>query len=476
MPKVPLNVVSSAEFQARLDDRSAVIGVVGLGYAGLPLAVAFADAGFRVVGVDLDPSKVAGLNAGRSHVDDVAGQRIAELVSSGKLKAATEYAALGEADAITICVPTPLAEARTPDLRYVEQAAEGLATQLRPGQLVVLESTTVPGTTEEILLPRLSATELQAGVDFFLGYAPERIDPGNTKWGVKNTPKIVSGITDGCRERTAALYRTIVDRVVPVSSTTTAEVAKLLENTFRAVNVGFANEMAMLCAQLGVDVWEVVEAAATKPFGFMPFYPGPGCGGHCIPVVPFFLSWKMKTLGTVARFIELSGEVNDAMPSYVVTRVMEALNDEGKTLKGSRVLVLGVAYKPNVADTRESPSLEVLRLLRERGADAVFNDPHVKRASLTGFGWHGGWISRQPVLTSATRTSAERSLRHAVEELESQPLTEQLLAESDCVVIATNHADYDWAWVGTHARLIVDARNVMRNVPADALRARVVKL
>ncbi len=461
---------------ARFDERSAILGVVGLGYAGLPLAVAFAEAGFRVVGVDLDRGKVAGLNDGRSHVDDVPGAKIRELVARGAFRAHDEYAALREADAITICVPTPLAEARRPDLAHVERAAEGLGAQLRKGQLVVLESTTVPATTEDVVLPRLAASGLQVGVDFFLGYAPERIDPGNKKWGIRNTPKLVSGITPACREATSALYRAIVDTVVPLSSTRAAEVAKLLENTFRAVNVGFANEMAMLCAQLGVDVWEVVDAAATKPFGYMPFYPGPGCGGHCIPVVPFFLSWKMKTLGTVARFIELSGEVNDAMPAYVVTRVMEALNDECKTLKGARVVVLGVAYKPNVGDTRESPSLEVLRLLRERGADAVYNDPHVPRASLVGFGWHGGWISRQPTITSATRTSGERGHRQPVEELCSQPLTEELLHGSDCVVIATNHAEYDWRWIGEHARLIVDARNVMRSVDPAALRARVVKL
>ena len=458
----------------KLADRSATVGVIGLGYAGLPLAIAFAEAGFPVVGVDVDAEKVEQLNGGRSYIDDVPSEQVERLVCAGRFRASASYEALAEADAITICVPTPLAEARRPDLRFVERAAEGLGRILRDGQLVILESTTVPGTTEDLLLPALSAGGRKVGSDFFLGYAPERIDPGNTRFGVKNTPKIVSGMTPACRDLVGALYGTIVDQIVPVSSPRVAETTKLVENTFRAVNVAFANELAMLCNELGVDVWEVIDAAATKPFGFMPFYPGPGCGGHCIPVVPFFLSWKMKTLGTVARFIELSGEVNDAMPAFVVTRIMEALNEDGKALKGARVVVLGVAYKPNVADTRESPSLEVLRLLRERGADAVYHDPHVDEVALAGFGWHGGWITRQPVLAAGPiRTKGERA---PVEMLRSQPLDERLLAEADCVVIATHHRDYDWAWVAEHARLIVDTRNVTRDLDAAATRARIVRL
>jgi UDP-N-acetyl-D-glucosamine dehydrogenase len=451
----------------------ATVAVVGLGYAGFPLAVAFAGAGLTVLGVDTDPGRVGALNRGVSHVGDVAGERLRQLLETRRFRATCDYDALSAADAIIICVPTPLAEARRPDLSSIERAADGIAQRLRPNQLIVLESTTVPGTTEEMLLPRLQAGGKRVGVDFFLAYAPERLDPGNRTFGIKNTPKLVSGITPACRDRAVALYASIVDRVVPVSSPRVAETAKLVENTFRSVNVAFANELAMLCNQLGVDVWEVIDAAATKPFGFMPFYPGPGCGGHCIPVVPFFLSWKMKTLGTVARFIDLSGEVNDAMPSFVVTRIMEALNDDGRALKGARVVVLGVAYKPNVADTRESPSLEVLRLLRERGADAVFHDPHVERVALTGFGWHGGWLSRQPVISGvhgAARAASE------VEQLDRQELTADLLDGADCVVIATNHAEYSWSWVAEHARLIVDTRNATRGLENGSARARIVKL
>jgi UDP-N-acetyl-D-glucosamine dehydrogenase len=460
--------------KAKLADRTATVGVVGLGYAGLPLALAFAEAGFPVIGVDLDAAKVGQLNEGQSYIDDVPSAPLGRLVESGRFRASTSYDALAAADAITVCVPTPLAEARRPDLTFVERAAAELGRVLRKGQLIVLESTTVPGTTDEVLLPALAASGLEVGRDYFLGYAPERIDPGNTRFGVKNTPKLVSGVTPACRDLVAALYGTIVDQVVPVSSPRVAETTKLVENTFRAVNVAFANELAMLCNELGVDVWEVIDAAATKPFGFMPFYPGPGCGGHCIPVVPFFLSWKMKTLGTVARFIELSGEVNDAMPSFVVTRVMEALNEDGRALKGARVVVLGVAYKPNVADTRESPSLEVLRLLRERGADAVFHDPHVEEVALTGFGWHGGWISRQPVL--AAGPIRPKGARSPVESLRSERLDEKLLCEADCVLIATHHREYDWQWIASHARLVVDTRNVTRGLDESSTRARIVRL
>ena len=463
-------VTELAKLLAKLADGSATIGVVGLGYAGLPLAIAFAEAGYRVVGVDLDDRKVAQLQRGESYVEDVPGTQLAPLVQAGRFHATCDYAELRRADAITICVPTPLAEARRPDLRWIERAAAGLAEQLRLGQLICLESTTVPGTTDEVLLPPLDARGLRVGVDYFVGYAPERVDPGNKRFGIRNTPKIVSGVTEGCLEAVQALYAAIVDRLVPVSTPRVAEVTKLVENTFRAVNVAFANELAMLCHQLGVDVWEVIDAAATKPFGFMPFYPGPGCGGHCIPVVPFFLSWKMKTLGNVARFIELSGEVNDAMPSFVVTRVMEALNEEGRALKGARIVVLGVAYKPNVADTRESPSLEVLRLLRERGADAVYNDPHVEAVALTGFGWHGGWFSRQPMVSAAPGRSS------TPEELRSEPLTDELLTGADCVVIATDHKQYDWARVAGNARLIVDARNALRGLDPAQVKARVVRL
>ncbi len=433
----------AAGLRERLLTGRATVGIIGLGYAGLPMAVAFAEAKLPTIGVDLRPDRIADIHAGRSYVGDIADATIARLTAAGTLRATDDYAALAEADAITICVPTPLSKTKTPDIAAIVGAIESLAPHLHPGQLVVLESTSYPGTTEEILRPAIEARGLVVGEDVFLAFAPERVDPGNARFGTRNTPKLVGGVTPACRDLAVALYRTIVDEVVPVSSPMVAETAKLLENTFRAVNVALVNEMAIMCQRLGVDVWEVIAAASTKPFGFMPFYPGPGLGGHCIPIVPHYLAWKLKTLGYEARFIALADEVNAAMPAHVVGLVADALNDDAKSLKGSRVLLLGITYKPDVADLRESPPLEVLRLLRAKGADAVYHDPHVPALALEG------------------------------EHLESIVLDAAALHAADCVVIATHHSAYDWAWVAQHARVLVDTRNVL---VGTATAARVIKL
>jgi UDP-N-acetyl-D-glucosamine dehydrogenase len=434
---------TAERLRARLVTGRATVGIIGLGYAGLPMAVAFAEAGLPTIGVDLRADRLAELRAGRSYVGDIADATVAALVADGRLRATDDYAALADADAITICVPTPLSKTKTPDIAAIVGAIGALAPHLRPGQLVVLESTSYPGTTEEILRPAIEARGLVVGEDVFLAFAPERVDPGNPRFGTRNTPKLVGGVTDACRDLAVALYRTIVDEVVPVASPIVAETAKLLENTFRAVNVALANEMALMCQQLGVDVWAVIAAAATKPFGFMPFYPGPGLGGHCIPIVPHYLAWKLKTLGYEARFIALADEVNAAMPAHVVALVADALNDDAKALRGSRVLLLGITYKPDVADLRESPPLEVLRLLRAKGAAAAYHDPHVPDLELEG------------------------------EQLTRITLDEAALREADCVVIATHHHAYDWAWVARHAKVLVDTRNVLDGVPTAA---RVVKL
>jgi UDP-N-acetyl-D-glucosamine dehydrogenase len=434
----------ATRLRRRIEAREATVAIIGLGYAGLPLAVGFAEAGFAVVGVDLRADRVEALGAGRSYVGDIADARLAALVGEGRFRATADYDALAEVDAVTICVPTPLSKTKAPDIGAIVGAIEALAPRLRRGQLVVLESTSYPGTTEEILRPAIEARGLVIGEDVFLAFAPERVNPGDARFGTKNTPKLVGGITLACRDLAVALYRAIVDEVVPVSSTRVAETAKLLENTFRAVNVALVNELAIMCERLGVDVWEVIAAAATKPFGFMPFYPGPGLGGHCIPVVPHYLAWKLKTLGYEARFIALADEVNAAMPAHVVGKIADALNDDAKPLRGSRIVVLGVTYKPDVADLRESPSLEVLSLLLAKGADAVYHDPHV------------------PALEANGRMR------------ESIALDEAALAAADCVVIATDHRGYDWAWIARHARLLVDTRNATAGVREPA--ARVVKL
>lgn len=420
----------------KIAGRELQVGVVGLGYVGLPLAIAFAQAGFEVVGVDLDAAKVQQINGGQSPIGDVGTGTLSGLVANGRLRATTNYDSLRPAEVIVICVPTPLRKTRDPDVSHIIAAADRIAQIGSAGKLIVLESTTYPGTTEEIVLPRLSAEGAIVGQDFFLAFSPERIDPGRTDYGLANTPKVIGGVTADCLETAVAFYGTIVQQVVPVSSTAAAEMVKLLENTFRAVNIGLVNEMALMCDRLGLDVWEIVEAASTKPFGFMPFYPGPGMGGHCLPVDPHYLSWKLKTLNYEARFIALAAEINRAMPEYVVGKVTDALNDVARAVRGSRILLLGVAYKPNVADIRESPALDVLHLLREKGAEVRYHDPYVQTLEDAGF------------------------------PDESTALTTKTLREADCLVVITDHDGYDWPWIAREAKLIIDTRNALRGVQA----------
>ncbi len=426
------------ELLAKFAMRAAQIGIVGLGYVGLPLAVEFAEAGFCVLGVDVAPEKVAQVNAGRSYIADVPDARLAELVAAGRLRATTSYDELRTVDAISICVPTPLRKTGDPDMSYIIQAAQSIAQVRRPGMLIVLESTTYPGTTEEVIVPRIAGDNLNLGEDVFVAYSPERIDPGNSDFTVRNTPKVVGGITRACSQVATALYESAVERVVQVSSPTAAEMVKLLENTFRAVNIGLVNEMALMCDKLDVDVWEVIQAAASKPFGYMPFYPGPGLGGHCIPVDPHYLSWKLKTLNYNARFIELASEINTSMPYYVLDKITEALNNLERSVRGSRIVILGVAYKRDVDDVRESPALDILSLLRQRGADVCYHDPHVPQVRL------------------------ESDVK-----LLSQPFCHDLLRGAHCVVIVTDHSATDWEAVRRHSQLIVDTRHVFRNGDAS---------
>lgn len=416
----------------RLNGRTATVGIVGLGYVGLPLAVEFAEAGFNVIGLDLDSNKVNQLNRGESYIIDIPTERMAPLVKAGKLRATTQYADLAAADTVSICVPTPLRKTKDPDMSYVISSVNSVAEICHAGMLVVLESTTYPGTTDEIVIPQLKSKGFTPGVDVFIAFSPERIDPGNPKYGVRNTPKVVGGVTPACVEVTQALYGSAVDKVVGVSSPTAAEMVKLLENTFRAVNIGLVNEMALMCDKLGVDVWEVIQAAATKPFGFMPFYPGPGLGGHCIPVDPHYLSWKLKTLNYNARFIELASEINTSMPLYVMSKITDALNDAGKAVRGSKVVVLGVAYKRDVDDVRESPALDILGLLHEKGAEVVYHDPFVESVRLEG-----------------------------EQRMSSVPYSADLLESSDCVVVVTDHTTFDYQHIVDHSRLIVDTRHAV---------------
>jgi UDP-N-acetyl-D-glucosamine dehydrogenase len=415
----------------RIQARRCTYGVIGLGYVGLPLAVAFAQRGIRVVGFEVDEAKVGDINACRSYIGDVGADELAACVRAGLLEATTDMSRLAEADVISICVPTPLSKSHDPDVSYVDAATRSVERALRPGQLIVLESTTYPGMTEEYLLPRLEAGGLRLGRDVGLAFSPERVDPGNRRYGVPNTPKVVGGVDLVSGRLAADFYAIAIAHVHPVSSARAAEMAKLLENTFRSVNIGLVNEVALMCDRLRLDVAEVIEAAATKPFGFMRFNPGPGIGGHCIPLDPMYLSWKLRTLDYRARFIELAQDVNMHMPRYVVERVAGALNARARSLKGSRVLVLGVAYKPNVDDTRESPSLDVIRHLREAGAEVQYADPHV------------------PSVT----------VRDAF--LRAVPLDAKTLAAADAVVVCTDHRAFDWSLVARHARLTVDARGVV---------------
>lgn len=422
-----------SELLMKVESREAAIGVAGMGYVGLPLAVAFAQGGFSVIGVDVDQSKVDSINRGDSYVEDVLSADLVPLLQSGHLRASTDYADLADVDAISICVPTPLRKTKDPDISFIVDATDNIARVGGTGKLIVLESTTYPGTTEEIILSRLISNGDQVGRDFFLAFSPERIDPGRKDFTIRNTPKVIGGVTPNCLNVACALYSTIVDEPVPVSSTASAEMVKLLENTFRAVNIGLVNEVALMCDRLDLDVWEVVKAAATKPYGFMPFYPGPGLGGHCIPVDPHYLSWKLRTLNYKARFIELAAEVNSFMPEYVVTKVADALNDDRKAINGSRILILGVAYKPNVGDVRESPALDIIHLLQERGARIEYHDPHVHEVLLEG------------------------------QRMESIELEDNALEEADCVIVVTNHDDYDWQHVAEVSRLIVDTRDVLNS-------------
>jgi UDP-N-acetyl-D-glucosamine dehydrogenase len=416
----------------RLNDRSAVFGVIGLGYVGLPLAVEFAAEGFEVIGYDVSAPKVNQLNAGESYIGDIPTERLKPLVEAGKLRATTSIDELRAADAISICVPTPLRKTKDPDMSYVIQAVNDVMSIAHEGLLVILESTTYPGTTEELIKPRMEEAGLVIGETVFVAFSPERIDPGNKYYQVRNTPKVVGGVTAACTEVTVALYEKAIDTVFPVSSPTSAEMVKLLENTFRAVNIGLVNEMALMCDRLGVNVWEVIEAAKTKPFGFMPFYPGPGLGGHCIPIDPLYLSWKLKTMNYTARFIELASEINTSMPLYVLEKVMNALNDDSKALKGSRIVVMGVAYKRDIDDVRESPALDIISLLMHKGATVVYHDPYVESVRLE-----------------------EDEIMH------SSPYSDALLADADAVVIVTDHSSFDYDRIVNTAKLVVDTRNAV---------------
>jgi len=420
-----------SELIQKAEDRSALFGVVGLGYVGLPLAVELASAGYKVLGFDLSQKVVAGVSEGRSHVQDVPTQRLSQLVAAGSIEATCAMERLGDVDVISICVPTPLSKTKDPDVSYVIAAAESVSNTIREGQVVILESTTYPGTTRELLLPKLQANGLEVGKDVFLAFSPERVDPGNPTWQTRNTPKVVGGITEACRQVVMALYDPAFDSLVPVSSPEAAELVKLLENTFRSINIGLVNEMAIVCDKLGVDVWEVIEAAATKPFGFMRFTPGPGLGGHCIPIDPHYLAWKMRGLNYRTRFIDVASEVNSEMPAFWVRKVAERLNEDSKAIRGARVLVIGVAYKPDIDDMRESPAMDIVRLLQQQGASVNYHDPYVPEVKEDGVTLH------------------------------SLPLTPEAIARSDCVVIVTDHTNIDYKSIEEHAHQVVDTRNAL---------------
>jgi len=430
----------------KIRDKTARVGVIGLGYVGLPLVREFCNAGFKVTGFDVDDKKVRQLNAGRSYIEHIPASLIKRLRKQSAFQATCDMRRLRTVDAIIICVPTPLSKTRDPDLTYILRTTESIAANLRKGQLVVLESTTYPGTTEEDVLPILAATGMKLGRDFFLAFSPEREDPGRKNYTTATIPKVVGGADKASAELACALYGQVIEQIVPVSSCAVAEAAKILENVYRSVNIALVNELKMLFDRMGIDVWEVIGAASTKPFGFHPFYPGPGLGGHCIPIDPFYLAWKAKQYDTPTRFIELAGEINTHMPYYVISRVMHALNDRGKALKGSKVLVLGLAYKKDVDDLRESPSVTLIELLRKHGAKVDYNDPHIPR----------------------THKQREHDLR-----MKSVPLDEKTLAGYDCVLISTDHSSYDYEWIVKHADLVVDTRNATANVKTG--RSKIVK-
>jgi len=438
MPQIDQAIEATAEIlKEKIRARTARVGIVGLGYVGLPLAVEFAKAGFDVTGIDVSEAKTGRVNAGDSYVGDISSATLGALVESGKLRATTDFSVVLELDTINICVPTPLRKTKDPDMSYIVASCQEIARYLHAGMLVILESTTYPGTTEELVLPMLSKQGLEAGRDFFLCFSPERVDPGNPKYQTVNIPKVVGGCTAACTEMGELFYAQALERVIPVSSTQVAEMVKLLENTFRMINIGLVNEMALMCDRIGINVWEVIDAAATKPFGFMPFYPGPGLGGHCIPIDPFYLSWKTKQAGIEARFIELAGYINGQMPHFVVDKVQNALNDAGKAVKGSRIHVMGVAYKRDIDDMRESPALDVMLMLERRGAVLSYSDPYVPALCVEGL--------------NLTATPQEEA------------------AAADCVVIVTDHSSFDYPALVEKARLIVDSRNALKSFRSEKI-------
>ena len=423
------------ELLKKIDSKSARIGIIGLGYVGLPLAMELCRAGFFVDGYDVSEEKVSLLSSGESDVDDVPSEEVRKNIDRGTFLPSTDSKILADDDIIIVCVPTPLSHFKEPDMSFIESAVEKIVENAHSGMMVLLESTTYPGTTAELVAPKIANTGLTIGEDVFIAFSPERVDPGNPKYHTGNTPKVVGGITDKCTQLASALYLTFLDKVVPVSSSSAAEMVKLLENTFRSVNIALVNEMAMICEKLGLDIWEIIGAASTKPFGFMPFYPGPGVGGHCIPIDPHYLEWKLKSLNFYAHFIELAGEVNYRMPSYVIEGIVKHLNRFGKHLNGSSVLVLGVAYKPNISDVRESPAIEVMKLLVDWGADVIYNDPYI------------------PVLRWGDD-----------DKIQSAELSEELLHSVDIVVLTTNHKDYNYQWIYENSSLIYDTRNAFSGI------------
>lgn len=418
--------------EERIRKHDLAVGVIGLGYVGLPLAVDFASAGFQVTGIDIDQGKVERINAGQNYIQDVSDAELKGLVDTGKLSATSDFSAIHNLQAVSICVPTPLNKLKDPDVSYILGALEEISQNLHPDLIVVLESTTYPGTTKELVLPKLEESGLKAGEDFYLAFSPERVDPGNTSYHTKNTPKVLGGITPECTRMARMLYEEVIESIVPVSSTEAAELVKLLENTFRSINIGLVNEMAIMAEKLGVDIWEVIEAAATKPFGFMRFYPGPGLGGHCIPIDPHYLAWKMKTLDYKARFIELAGEINTEMPYHVVQLVMEGLNRHKKSVNGAEILLFGAAYKPNINDVRESPSLDIINLLLRKGASVEYYDPFIPEIKLDGQSMH------------------------------SINYSDDLLEQYDCCIIATDHSTFDYEKIVGHSNLVIDTRNAIR--------------
>ncbi|HOK66137.1 MAG TPA: nucleotide sugar dehydrogenase, partial [Anaerohalosphaeraceae bacterium] len=432
--------------EKKIASKKVVVGVLGLGYVGLPLAREFALSGVKVLGFDIDEKKVKILNSGRSIIKNVPHEVVRKMVKSGKFTATSDMSQIRKADAVLICVPTPLTPNREPDMQYVEGSCRTIAKYLRKGHLISLESTTYPGTTRELMKPILEATGLKAGKDFYLAFSPEREDPGNKQYTTRTIPKVVGGLTPKCRQLAHQLYSLAIQKMVPVSSVEAAEATKILENVYRCINIAMVNELKMVFDRMGIDVWEVIRAASTKPFGYHPFYPGPGLGGHCIPIDPFYLTWKARQYGMATRFIELAGEINTSMPHYVVHKVMEALNDRKKSLKGSKILVLGLAYKPDIDDVRESPSLELIELLQERGAKVDYNDPYVPK----------------------THKMREYDLK-----MTSRPLSAAMLRSYDCVLISTNHSCYDYAWIVKHAKLVVDTRNATAAVKSG--RSKIVK-